>query len=154
MESFESLNILWFVIGTLLILAELYLGGIGIFLVGLGAITTGAFATWEIITLNDLVIQMITFFAATAIWTIILWKPFIGMKTNDNKQFSNMIGDEAIVQKDKLVRDVVGDVKWSGTILRAKLSHTSPVDYVDKGGVVKIVAIEKGIVIVDNNSAD
>ena len=106
-------KMLWLEFGVALVLFEIFLGGIGIFFVGLGAITTGFFIIWNITTEDNLVQQFIIFFIASAVWALLLWKAFKNIKSLQNN-YSNIIGDEAIIESASLTKDKIGKVKWAG----------------------------------------
>ena len=148
LELLLSPQMLWLELGVALILAELYLGGIGIFFIGLGAITTGFFIIWHIITENNIIDQFSVFFVTSIIWTAILWKAFKNLKLQ-KKQFSNIIGDEAIVESNQLTKNKMGQVRWSGTTVKAKLAEHSQQDSINKGNTVIIIETNQNIFIVE-----
>ncbi|HCR85091.1 MAG TPA: hypothetical protein DIV86_00270 [Alphaproteobacteria bacterium] len=143
----------WYILGITLIILEVKLGGIGLFFAGLGAITTAAFSQFSIFGFEPSILSnVLCFLIATTIWTIILWKPFKNFTiTQKGEGFSDIIGTEATTLSP-IKKGGAGNVKWSGAIMRAKISITSSCSEINTGETVKIVDKVDGILIVDKES--
>lgn len=142
----------WYVIGIVLVLFEVKLGGVGLFFAGLGAITTAAFAQFSIFGFEaSSLSNILCFFIATTAWTAALWKPFKNfVNAKKGEGFSDVIGTEAVVEKN-IKKGETGKVKWSGAIMRAKISETSSHSEINSGETVKIVDKKDGVLIIDKN---
>ena len=121
--------------------------GIGFLFAALGAISVGAFLIFGLI--DDLVHQFILFFAATAFWTALLWRPLKQFITGRNSGFNDMVGSTAIVYDKPLEIGKIGQVKWSGTIMKCELVAEAPGEKtIDQGSEVTITGVSKGILMV------
>ncbi len=67
------------------------------------------------------------------------------------KSYSNMVGDTAVIYNAPLVKGRYGEVKWSGTIIKAMLDENSVAERLDIDEVVKIVEIDGNILKVIKN---
>lgn len=114
---------LWLALGALLLALEAFgASGIGFLFAGLGAIVAAiaAHLGWA----ETVWSQTAYFFGATVAWAILLWVPMQKMKAQKHaglEDFNNMVGDEAIVAEGGLKAGRTGKVRWSGTIMSAKL---------------------------------
>ena len=144
-----SPSIIWLSIGALLVFLEIVmLQGVGFLFAALGAISVGAFLIFGLI--DDLVHQFILFFAATAFWTALLWRPLKQFITGRNSGFNDMVGSTAIVYDKPLEIGKIGQVKWSGTIMKCELvaEALSGENTIDQGCEVTITGVSKGILMV------
>ncbi|MDG1286354.1 MAG: NfeD family protein [Rickettsiales bacterium] len=114
---------LWLALGAMLLALEAFgASGIGFLFAGLAAIVTAILAHlgWA----ETVWTQTTWFFAATVGWAILLWVPMQRSKAQKDAGldgFNNMVGDEVIVLEGGLQADKTGQVRWSGTTMKAKL---------------------------------
>ena len=121
--------------------------GVGFLFAALGAISVGAFLIFGLI--DDLVHQFILFFAATAFWTALFWRPLKQFIAGRNSGFNDMVGSTAIVYDKPLEIGKIGQVKWSGTIMKCELvAEAQGEDTIDQGSEVTITGVSKGILMV------
>lgn len=138
----------WLLIGAFLIIVELALvPGIGFLFAGLGAISVGAvYITGGIHSLSA---QFILFFLATAFWTAILWKPLKSFMAGKGSGFDDMVGGTAIVFGRPIEKGKMGEVKWSGTIMKCQFDPVAEgLATVDPETEVIITGVSKGILII------
>lgn len=140
--------------GVLLIIFELVLiPGIGFLFAGLGAISVavGLIAGG----IDSLSAQFILFFVATALWTAILWKPlkkFIGGKGSG---YDDMVGSTAVVFGQSIEKGKMGEVKWSGTIMKCQLDpEAEGLGMIDPETEVIITGVSKGVLMIREKSPD
>jgi membrane protein implicated in regulation of membrane protease activity len=144
----------WLIVGVLLIILEIVLfPGIGFLFAGLGAISvaTGLIAGW----IDSLSAQFILFFLATGFWTAILWKPlkkFIGGKGSG---FDDMVGSTAVVFGQSIEKGKMGEVKWSGAIMKCQLDPGADgLERIDPETEVIITGVSKGVLMIRAKSPD
>ncbi len=146
---------IWLMAGVLLIILEIVLiPGIGFLFAGLGAISVavGLIAGG----IDSLSAQFISFFLATAFWTAILWKPlkkFIGGKGSG---FDDMVGSTAVVFGQSIKKGKMGEVKWSGTIMKCQFDPGAAegLEMIDPETEVIITGVSKGVLIIRAKSSD
>ncbi len=138
-----TISYIWLITGVLLLLAEaLGVSGVGLLFAGLGAFTVGFLLKLGAVGADNTLLQFVCFLAATALWTVALWKPMRKFYSSKNKAgYSNMIGETAYVGSSGLKKGVVGEATWSGTIMRAELVADSIKDTVEGGAAVEIVEV-------------
>jgi membrane protein implicated in regulation of membrane protease activity len=143
-----TISYIWLITGVLLLLAEaLGVSGVGLLFAGLGALTTGFLIKLGAVGMDDTLLQFVSFLAATALWTVALWKPMRKFYSSKNKAgFSNMIGETAYIGASGLKKGEIGEATWSGTIMRAQLVADSSKDAVEGGAAVEIVDV-KGVTL-------
>lgn len=157
MESFFILSnapFLWLALGAVLLAFEAFgATGIGFLFAGLGAIVTAVLAHFGLA--QDWYSQIAWFFGVTALWAVLLWKPMKKLRAQRHSgkdPYSNMIGDEVTVQPGGLQQGKTGKVKWSGTIMNARLvagiqemeeGDTAIIQSVD-GTMLMVAAEQKG----------
>lgn len=141
---------IWLLIGASLIILEVITApGLGIFLAGLGAMSTALVINAGIVAEESIVAQCAWAFAFTVMWIAILWKPLKNFRAagrnklspEDRKEHSDMVGSTAIVGKSGLVRGRIGQVVWSGTLMTAVLDDAHTEETVAEGTQVKIVSV-------------
>lgn len=146
-DLLNNLTNLWIFIGfTGLLIEILWIPGIGFLFLGLGALTNaivlGNFS-------NSVPYQYINFGLFAFIWFALLWWPLKKMVygRKNTKEYSDMIGKNVEVWGIALNSSVIGQVKFSGTVMNAKLndSLSGPVTV---GTSLKITAIEGNVLIV------
>ena len=100
--------------------------GVGFLFAALGAISVGAFLIFGLI--DDLVHQFILFFASTAFLTALFWRPLKQFIAGRASGFNDMVGSTAIVYDKPLEIGKIGQIKWSGTIMKCELVAEAPGD--------------------------
>ena len=121
--------------------------GVGFLFAALGAISVGAFLIFGLI--DNLVHQFILFFAATAFWTALFWRPLKQFIAGRDSGFNDMVGSTAIVYDKPLEIGKIGQIKWSGTIMKCELVAEAPGENtIDQGSEVTITGVSKGILMV------
>jgi membrane protein implicated in regulation of membrane protease activity len=145
-----SPSLVWLVIGIVAMLIEILaiIPGIGLLFIGLAALSVGILVTTEMGATVGLIGQSVWFFGLTVVYAVLLWKPLKRWRISSAKgeTYNNMVGDTAIVIENPLQQGIMGKVRWSGTIMNAKLHEngaTAPLD-----ATVKIIAVEGNILIV------
>lgn len=111
--------IIWMLISGALIIAEVFASlHLALLFAGLAALTTGGVIAFGLVDDGDVILQLVIFFAATTFWAAILWKPLL--KRRAGSQYNDLIGKIAIAESD--FKGNSGKVKWSGTIMNARLA--------------------------------
>ena len=144
-------TVFWLILGAALIIFEaLTMPGIGLFLAGLGALVTGILVKAGLIEGANIIGQWAWFFGLTTLWVIILWKSLMKFRTTrgSSQKFTNVIGETAIAGKEGLAKGRVGQVSWSGTLMRAELDASVLVDFVPPDTQVEIKAVSGTTLIV------
>ena len=121
MDLIQNTPHLWLIAGVILIILEFVLmPGVGFLFAGLAALVVGAIT--ELNISHSQAVEWIVFFVATIIFAAFLWAPFSRFRLNkSNKVFSDMVGHKAILV-NSIAPGETGQVKWSGTIMNAKLT--------------------------------
>lgn len=115
----------WIVVGLFCLLIEFTkLPGIGFLFLGLGGLTNAILVyNFEYFVQY----QYASFGILSLMWLVILWFPLkkYVYKTNKNQQdySSDIIGAQVEVLSSELNTLNIGQVKWSGTIMNAKLDE-------------------------------
>ena len=142
-------SILWLIAGIVLCGAEAALGpGIGLFFAGLAAVVVAALTAFGLVAQQNYVAQGAWFFALTALWAVLLWKPMQRFRSQRGNGYTNMIGDEAEVIGEPITRARRGQARWSGTIMLAELAPDAPHDTLPLGARVTIVGVKGNRLIV------
>lgn len=145
-----SVTYLWMAFGVLLLLAEaLGVPGSGLLFAGLGAIVTGALVSLGFLAEGASVHQLIVFGLSSAIFAVALWKPLKRFRLGKKQGFvaGDVVGDTAYVGSGGLTRQG-GEVTWSGTIMKARLSPHSGTEKLEGGAAVEIVEVQGTTLIV------
>lgn len=132
---------IWLLAGVLLLAAEaLGASGVGLMFAGLGSLTVGMLLSFGIVAEDASILQFTLFFAATALWTALLWKPLQKFKLpKQGGGYNNIIGDTAYVGSAGLTKGIAGEVTWSGTIMKAELATDANAQKLEAGSQVTIV---------------
>lgn len=142
---------MWIAAGVSLIFLEIIMGfPIVFFIAGLAALTA-ALSIYVWINLNNMFIyQVIVFLAAVPAWMGILWYPLKRAlhKHKNTNNYSNIIGQTATVYENELLSGKLGQIWWSGTIVKALLESSDPSEKIPSGGEVYIVEVKENIFIV------
>ena len=147
MFMLENAPYLWLILGALLLAVEaLGASGIGFLFAGLGAVIAAIMAHlgWA----DTIWAQTAWFFGATTAWAVLLWMPMKKMKIkkHGDDSYHNMVGDEAVVFDGGLQPARTGKVKWSGTVMNAKLIEGAAA--VEAGSTVIIKQVKGTMLIV------
>ncbi|MBF0171780.1 MAG: hypothetical protein HQK87_11975 [Nitrospinae bacterium] len=138
---------LWMIGGGILLGVEtLLLPGVGVIFAGLGAVTVGVALLLGLP--ESAVAQFTLFFAATALWGALLWKPMRRAMSGSSPGYGDMVGQPAKVVKGGLSKDANGVIAWSGSFLTARLDPASARTRLDEGADVVISRMEKGVALV------
>lgn len=138
---------IWLLIGIICLIIEFTaIPNIGFLFFGFGALSNA------ILIYNyplDFKSQIIIFGLMSFIWFAILWpflKKYAYKETNHKvNNYSDMIGKTAEVYSDKIFQNDIGQVKWSGVIMNAKLLHGSSA--IHKGEIVHIIEVQGNVLI-------
>lgn len=137
-----SNEILWLVAGVIFVVLEFTaLPGVGLLFAGVAALLVGGL-TESMGT--SLTYQWVIFLAGTVILTLLFYKPLRNYQTNKDVKYSDMVGESATVV-GVLVPNIEGKVRWSGTVMKARLQSA---DTLAEGASVKITAIDGNILVV------
>lgn len=139
---------LWMAAGAVLMFLEvMVLPGIGLLFTGLAAICVGIVIQLGMAASENVFVQAAWFFALTAAWAAILWKPMQRFRSGKTESYSNMVGESAEVTGGGLHKGRKGKVKWSGTIMNAELAADAGEASLEDGATVEIVKME-GITLI------
>lgn len=146
----DNLVIFWLVLGGMFILLEaLALPGVGFLFAGLGAITVGGLLVFDVVD-PDFINTSTYFFIASAAWAALLWIPLNRyLKLGKDSQFSSIKGQEVEVIENDIVKPKTGKVKWSGTVMQAKISKDSKIKKIAVGETATVVASQGSILLLD-----
>lgn len=141
---------LWLLLGVVLLVIDLISLTIVLLFASIAALSVGGAIYLNIISSTDLQPQLITFFTAYALWAIILFKPLKNLRTKlkTNGGYNDMIGSQAIVEKEISDASQEFTVKWSGTIMKAKLDESVKEPNLKQGDVVQIVSVKGALLTV------
>ena len=138
-----SNEILWLIAGVILVTLEFtMIPGVGMLFAGVAALLVGVLT--ETIGIS-FTYQCVIFLAATILFIVLLYKPLRNYQSTKDANYSNMIGETATVI-GTLTPGQTGQVKWSGTIMKAKLQSASGT--LSEGQQVTITAVEGNILTV------
>ncbi len=143
----------WLIMGAIFVVLEVAaLPGFGLLFAGLAAITLGGLLTYDVITAADILDQIVWFFAFTALWWVVLWKPLKKLikKQPGEETYENLAGTYGTVDDERdLTEGKIGFVKWSGTRMRASLRKGASVQRVKNGETVYVHSQKDGVLMVD-----
>ena len=117
---------LWIIIGVICLAIEFTkLPGIGFLFLGLGALSSAILNYNYPQFFQNNYIVFADFGLLSFLWLIILWAPLrkYGYSKVKKQDYFDMIGSEVEVCS-RMVPRKLGQVKWSGTIMNAKLAET------------------------------
>lgn len=139
-------SLTWLVLGIIFIIIEVFaIPGIGFLFAGLGAITLGALLTFDLMFASGWTEHIAYFFFFTTVWAVILWVPLKNTLKNKNGEgYSNIVGTSAEVTED-LISGKIGQVKWSGARMRARIIASSDEEKIPKGETVWVHENKGGI---------
>ena len=141
---------LWSVAAVGFMLLEAFgLPGVGLMFAGIGALMVGLSIFAHVILLDDYTLQLIVFFTFSVISALLLWKPLQRFRVGRGRgEYSNIVGGTAYVGAGGISRKHGGEVTWSGTIMRAELARSCPVELVDAGAAVVITEVHNATLVV------
>lgn len=135
-----SITALWLIAGAAFIGIEIFgVPGIGFLFAGIAALMVGGAIELGFIANDNTVLQFALFFLITTVSALLLWKK---LKQIRGPSYSNMIGTEAEVIAGGLSGTLEGQVKWSGTTMRARLADETVIDVMPAGTFVVIKKVE------------
>lgn len=140
---------IWLLAGAILVAIEVFtVPGLGLFLAGLGAMSTGIVIRLGIVDTGNTAAQFCWFFALTTVWTASLWRMFrkfrLSLHTKGRKEGTEIIGlvgSQAIINEPGLKRGETGQVRWSGTLMSAVLHEKTQEDFLPAGSSVLIESV-------------
>lgn len=137
-----SIATYWLIGGAVLLALEAFgIPGIGFLFLALGALLTGLGIELGLIGPADLLVQWVVFFLASSLFAIALWNRLKQWRMSPSSgDYQNMVGTEAVVTKT-LSGDAEGEVRWSGTLMRARLVQGTEADVIT-GSIVVIREVE------------
>lgn len=150
-DFLQHTDYVWLTAGVILMAIEAFgFPGTGLLFAGLGAVVAGGLVYFEFVGREAYVTQFIIFFAATAVWTCLLWKPMKKFRVSNrhHTEYKNIIGDTAYVGSNGITKRAGGEVTWSGTIMKAQLAKQAPVEHLEAGSQVTIVEVSGATLIV------
>lgn len=135
-----SVTALWLLGGAVFIGIEMFgMPGIGFLFAGIAALLVGGAIEIGLIAPENLLLQFALFFLFTSVSAMLLWKK---LKKIRGPVYSNMVGTQAEVIGGGLAGTREGQVKWSGTIMRARLAEDVIIDVLPSGTFVTISKVE------------
>lgn len=121
--------------------------GIGFLFAGLAAVLVAALIELQLVAAHDVVLQFAVFAIFTAASAVLMWRKLKSWRLNPNAPtYSNIIGTEATVIGDGIAGAQLGEVRWSGTHMRARLAD--PAHSVPAGAIVKVTALDGNVLVV------
>jgi membrane protein implicated in regulation of membrane protease activity len=146
-----NIILFWLIAGVLFCSIEMFfISGIGFLFAGLGALTVGSLMVLNKIAVSSIDIQFIVFFFSSVAWGISLWFPLKKLlKRQTNSPYASITGETAIVIQ-AIDGDKIGQVRWSGTIMNARLSDPSKfLNRLEPDTQVTIIGTEGNILLVE-----
>ena len=141
-------SVYWLIASGLLILFEVFgIPGIGFLFAGIAAFITAGAIELGLMAEDQLILQLALFCGVTALSAALLWRKLKVWRMNPNApHYSNIIGTEAEVT-ETLTGTTLGHVRWSGTLMRARLADPAHAP-LTPGAPVRITATEGNVLIV------
>lgn len=117
------ISVYWLLAGAVLLALEAFgIPGIGFLFAGIAAILVGALVELGLLHPLSTVTQFGVFGLATVLFAVLLWNKLKSWRINPNApHYHNMVGTEAVVTQP-LINDAIGEVRWSGALMRARLA--------------------------------
>jgi membrane protein implicated in regulation of membrane protease activity len=135
-----SPTVLWLIAGAMFVGIEMFgVPGVGFLFAGIAALLVGGAVELGAIANDNTVLQFALFFLTTSVSAALLWKKLKHVRKHN---YSNIVGDEATVVGFGLSGTREGQVKWSGTLMRARLDDETIIDVLPSGTFVIITKIE------------
>lgn len=159
MENILSLSNpnFWLILGVILIVSELaVIQGMGLLFAGIAGITVGSLIIFNIIDAANNLQIIVYFLAATILWAMILWKPLKKLiNKNSANRYNDIVNTEATIDDESgLKKGKTGNVKWSGTRMRAKIIEASSSDFIEYKQQVFVHNKIDGVLLVDTKKPE
>ncbi len=141
--------IIWLVAGMALIALETSLiPSMGFLLFsGLSALCVGLLAYFGLA--DTLAVQAAWWCLFSVLWAVVLWHPLKKFRIGKNaNNYSDIIGSTATVNSANLRKDREGQIKWSGSIMQARLSSSASLEEIPQGMEVEIMEIQGNVALV------
>lgn len=147
----EYIIYIWLIVGCVFIAVEAFgVPGLGFLFSGLAALCVAIILHIGIINTNSYLIQAGAFFALTALWALVLWKPiYKRIKTSDEENINDVVGKIGTVLEGGLKKGEKGKVYWSGTHFVARIAEDCDCELIGEGREVKIIDIQGNTLIVE-----
>lgn len=140
----EYYTYIWYVLAVVFTALEFVKApGVGFIFAGIGALVTGLLRQLGFIETE--IAQFTCFFAVTVVSGVVLWKPMKKFRSS-HAGYNDVVGATAIADSD-ITKLQEGKVKWSGTIMNAKLAPHAKSE-VKSGDNIEIVGVEGTTLIV------
>jgi len=141
-----SPSLLWLIAGAVFLALEAFgVPGIGFLFAGVAAFFVGLMIETGMLEATNYSWQIAAFFINSTFLAALFWKKLKAWHSaREGKGYSNMVGDEASVI-GTLAPGKEGQVRWSGTIMRAKLAGG---EALTEGTIVVIEAVEGNLLTV------
>lgn len=138
-------SLIWLIVGAVFLALEAFgLPGLGLVFAGIGAIVTGIVIESGGVEASDIVLQGAVFCAGTVISALLLWKKLKQWRLNPKQpEYSNIVGEMAVVAGAGLTRGERGQVRWSGTVMQAEIDGDA--EAIEAGAQVKITALHGSV---------
>jgi membrane protein implicated in regulation of membrane protease activity len=139
---------LWLtILGVVSIILEMgFISGIGFLFIGIGALSVAGLIEFNIIKGDSLLSILLSLVILSSLYFLIFWKFFKKAHTQTLKNYNDIVGKEAVVIYSDIKSHIIGNVKWSGTIMNAQLADTN--DYAKEGETVKIIKVKGNILFI------
>ena len=135
-----SVTALWLLAGAVFVGIEIFgVPGIGFLFAGIAALIVGGVVELGVVSPEKTILQFALFFLITTVSALLLWKK---LKAIRGPSYSNMVGTTAEVMGAGLSGTLEGQVKWSGTLMRARLAEDVIIDVLPAGTFVVITKVE------------
>lgn len=146
----EHIALWWLVAGAVMVAMEAFaIAGVGLLFAGFGALSVALIIESDIVDETSIIAQIAWWCAMTVVWAALLWRPLKHFYHRAPKQeYKNMVGSFATVGKGGLVANQEGEVRWSGTIMRARLAKDAHVTALSEGAEVVVVDVQGVTLIV------
>lgn len=145
---------IWFIFAIVLLILEVVMGlTIVLLFSSIAAFFVGVLLYTDIGSQNDFISQFTVFFMLTAFLTFAFWHPLKKLTTKKRRDIHdqplhNIVGQEVIVEGKELTLGEVGQVRWSGTIVRAMLKEDSSKQSYEAGTVMEVIDVKGNVFIV------
>ena len=130
LKEFLKPELIWFLIGLMLLILEFALPSLIVFFFGLGALVVAFICLFMNVSLNT---QLLIFILSSVLSLVCLRKGFIVSKQKTSENIEEFIGKRAVV-KEKIMPQVPGKVEFHGTNWAAEADEE-----IAEGTMVKII---------------